>query len=106
MNSNQQNKEPCHRHPERTCGLKNIVNRMDCAICEQTFSTSKVKEMSTTKESESEIHEIANQISFFLGKHNVPLDRLKRLHQKFYELEDCMKSILWDEEYKRRQNNG
>jgi hypothetical protein len=45
---------------------------------------------------ETEIHEIANQISFFLGKHNVPLDRLKRLHQKFYDLEDCMKSILWD----------
>jgi len=56
-----------------------------------------------TKDSESEIHEIANQISFFLGKHNTSLDNLKRLHQKFYDLEDCMKSILWDEEIKRRK---
>jgi hypothetical protein len=29
--------EPCHRHPERICALLNVVNRMDCAICEQTW---------------------------------------------------------------------
>jgi hypothetical protein len=94
MNSNQ-DKEPCHKHPERTCGLNNVVNRMDCSICEQTHDRFK-SEVNPTKDSEKEIHEIANQISFFLGKHNVPLDRLKRLHQKYYDLEDCMKSILWD----------
>jgi len=101
MNSD---KEPCHRHPERACGLKNIVNRMDCAICEQTYEMSKVRKDATTiKDSEAEIREIANQISFFLGKHNTSLDNLKRLHQKYYELEDCMKGMLWDEEVKRRQ---
>jgi len=45
---------------------------------------------------ETEIRKIANLIAVFLGKHNVSLDRLKRLHQKSYDLEDCMKSILWD----------
>jgi hypothetical protein len=54
------------------------------------------KEVTATKDSEKEIKEIANLIADFLGKHNVPLDGLKRLHQKYYELEDCMKSILWD----------
>lgn len=27
--------EPCHRNPKRNCALKNVVNRMDCAICEE-----------------------------------------------------------------------
>jgi hypothetical protein len=27
--------EPCHRNPKRNCALRNIVNRMDCAICEE-----------------------------------------------------------------------
>jgi flagellar motor switch/type III secretory pathway protein FliN len=71
-------------------------------LCLRKLSEEEVKKMNM-KNSEKEIHEIANQISFFLGKHNVPLDRLKRLHQKFYELEDCMKSILWDEEYRRKK---
>jgi hypothetical protein len=61
----------------------------------------KVDEMNI-KDSEAEIREIANQVSFFLGKHNTSLDNLKRLYQKFYDLEDCMKGILWDEEVKRR----
>jgi len=60
MNSNQ----PCHRHPERICGLNNIVNRMDCSICEQTHDRfkSEVKEMNSIKESETKIKEIGNLI--------------------------------------------
>jgi chromosome segregation ATPase len=27
--------EPCHRNPTRVCALRNVVNRMDCAICEE-----------------------------------------------------------------------
>jgi len=27
--------EPCHRNPKRNCALNNVVNRMDCAICEE-----------------------------------------------------------------------
>jgi hypothetical protein len=27
--------EPCHRNLTRNCALRNIVNRMDCAICEE-----------------------------------------------------------------------